>query len=196
MQTEEEKKARNAAYYAANAEKYKAHRVANKEKVRAYQKVWYAANTEKVRAQRAAFYAGNAERLKVGKRARYSANPEKGRAQTAAYRAANPEKVKAQKKSYQIRNPEKGRVRSRIARYGLTDDKFQDLLLKQKNSCAICSFIFSSGEGRTRAASIDHDHATGRIRGILCAACNHGLGKFKDSSTILRAAAEYLEKIQ
>lgn len=129
-------------------------------------------------------------------RARYAADPGKYKAQRKKYRDADPEKIKAQKKASQIRNPETGRARSRRHLYGLTSNHFQALLLKQKNSCVICGFVFSSDAGRSKAASVDHDHATGRIRGLLCAACNHGLGKFKDSSTILRAAADYLEKIQ
>jgi hypothetical protein len=43
--------------------------------------------------------------------------------------------------------------------------------------------------------SVDHNHATGEIRGLLCQACNHAIGKFKDKPELCRKAADYLEGI-
>jgi len=70
--------------------------------------------------------------------------------------------------------------------YGLEEKDFQSLLLLQDNSCAICKAPF---EGKV---NVDHEHDTGRVRGLLCSECNIGLGKFKDSETLLSAAANYL----
>lgn len=72
----------------------------------------------------------------------------------------------------------------------LTIVEAENLVRSQNNSCAICLKQFEW----SRDAKIDHDHKTGRVRGILCPQCNTGLGFFKDNPFILRNAIRYLEK--
>jgi len=74
--------------------------------------------------------------------------------------------------------------------YGLTLDEFDALLAKQGGVCAVCGTADPAGRGQF---CVDHEHDTGRIRGLLCGRCNSGLGYFQDSSEALRAAADYLE---
>lgn len=76
-------------------------------------------------------------------------------------------------------------------RYGLTLQDFESLLTSQFQGCAICR-VEKPPHLRHRY-SVDHDHRTGAVRGILCQRCNVGLGLFSDSPEMLRAAAEYLE---
>ena len=59
--------------------------------------------------------------------------------------------------------------------------------------CAICG-TDDPNFGHVKTFSVDHDHETGKVRGLLCLHCNLGLGKFKDNSTNLRKAADYLDK--
>lgn len=73
--------------------------------------------------------------------------------------------------------------------YGLTPEQYEAMLEAQGQRCAICRTDTPNGKGW----QIDHDHATGRIRGILCTNCNSGLGRFKDDPARFRAAAAYLE---
>jgi Recombination endonuclease VII len=68
-----------------------------------------------------------------------------------------------------------------------TSNQYQALLLSQNNKCAICKLSFDEAEQH-----LDHCHATGIIRGILCNNCNLGLGLFKDNIKSLEAAAAYL----
>ena len=75
-------------------------------------------------------------------------------------------------------------------KWGLTPEQFLDMQIKQKNVCEICKNSFKN----SKDTHIDHCHKTGNIRGILCAHCNHGLGKFKDSIDILKSALKYLQK--
>ena len=66
------------------------------------------------------------------------------------------------------------------------------LIAAQGNRCAICG---CRGEDAARKVlALDHDHATGRIRGMLCLHCNSGLGQFKDSPELLAAAIRYLQE--
>lgn len=81
--------------------------------------------------------------------------------------------------------------------YGLTKEVYFDLLSLQNNSCAICKIPFevtTELNATSKTRHIDHCHVTGKVRGILCIRCNTAIGKFKDDPTILRAAADYLER--
>lgn len=81
------------------------------------------------------------------------------------------------------------RNRNRQHLYGLSNEDFDALLARQGGCCAICSTTEWTGRG----PNLDHDHATGTSRGVLCHDCNLGLGNFADDPARLRAAAEYLE---
>lgn len=68
---------------------------------------------------------------------------------------------------------------------------------KQKGLCAICSDVLPDlmvYEKRSRGYAVDHNHETGKFRGILCLHCNTLLGMAKESTNILHKAAEYLKK--
>ena len=67
----------------------------------------------------------------------------------------------------------------------------KDLLEEQNNSCAICGINQSD---TVRKLSVDHNHETNQVRGLLCNGCNLGLGQFKDSVVFLSYAIEYLER--
>ena len=76
--------------------------------------------------------------------------------------------------------------------YGLALETFEDMLSAQNWKCEICESDLT-GEKRHLLPNVDHDHLTGKVRGILCGQCNNGLGRFKDSPSLLRNAAIYLE---
>jgi hypothetical protein len=71
-------------------------------------------------------------------------------------------------------------------RYGIGQAEFDRLLAQQNGVCAIC--------GRDNPEHVDHDHATGELRGILCFNCNQGLGNFRDSPQAMARAIEYLSR--
>jgi endogenous inhibitor of DNA gyrase (YacG/DUF329 family) len=82
-------------------------------------------------------------------------------------------------------------------RYGIDEYKHEDLLLRSDYKCAICGNEETNIDKRTNKPyelSIDHDHKTGIVRGVLCFSCNSGLGSFKDDVTILKKAIRYLKK--
>ena len=78
-----------------------------------------------------------------------------------------------------------GNRRWQLRNYGLTVAQFRAILNAQENKCAICGLPLQK-------TIIDHNHATGKVRGILCQTCNSGLGCFKDETTIIRKAIDYL----
>ncbi len=87
------------------------------------------------------------------------------------------EKSKASRKKHHLKS-----------KYGLTIADVVEMQKQQGNKCAICGCKFN------KPHHIDHDHNTGAVRGLLCGECNLGLGKFRDSLFILKAAIQYLEK--
>lgn len=80
-----------------------------------------------------------------------------------------------------------------MSNYGLTTEDYSKMLKSQDSRCAICSRT-DTGIERTKKLSVDHDHQTGEIRGLLCNWCNQGLGHFRDSPELLNKAVQYLLK--
>ena len=76
--------------------------------------------------------------------------------------------------------------------YGITEDDYKELLVKQDYACAIC--LTHQDELNSRLA-VDHCHKTNVIRGLLCGKCNRGLGIFQDSEELLNKAIKYLGNI-
>jgi hypothetical protein len=77
-----------------------------------------------------------------------------------------------------------------LGRYGLTVEEFDTMFAAQNERCAICQ----GTEPRGSNWSVDHDHDTGKVRGILCTDCNVGLGRFRDSESLLLTAIGYLKQ--
>lgn len=73
-------------------------------------------------------------------------------------------------------------------KYGHTDSLYQILKIEQGETCAICGEKPEAGNWLV----IDHDHCTGEVRGLLCRACNLGLGAFHDNEESLRGAVKFL----
>lgn len=107
------------------------------------------------------------------------------------YYEKNKEKLKANvrennKKPHVIANK---RNRNLQTNYGITEDKYQEMLSNQNGCCAICQVEQSELSYRLY---VDHDHTTGEVRGLLCKHCNSGIGLFKDNKNILSKAIDYL----
>ena len=78
----------------------------------------------------------------------------------------------------------------RLSRYNLSKEEYNSMLLNQNFSCKICGIHQSSLK---RSLAVDHDHKTGRVRGLLCLRCNTGLGHFRDNKGLLEKAIQYLK---
>lgn len=97
---------------------------------------------------------------------------------------------------WQRNNPKEStrhkRNHSYLKLYGMTLDEVEQMLTLQGGLCAICQHPI--GYSTKRGLNVDHDHITGKVRGLLCFGCNNGLGNFKDDPQRLAAAIKYLRK--
>jgi hypothetical protein len=98
------------------------------------------------------------------------------------------------------KDPDKELNRHLVRKFGITLEDFRALVAKQGGVCAICGepptiVLGRRVQGRlaTPRLVVDHDHATGVVRGLLCVPCNRGIGLLKDDPKRLRSAFEYLE---
>lgn len=92
-------------------------------------------------------------------------------------------------------DPQRVIKRRLLTAYGITELDYAEMLDAQDGLCAICGKPESRiVHGTLRRLSVDHDHTTGKVRGLLCHDCNCGLGRFKEDTESLRKAIEYLEK--
>ena len=111
--------------------------------------------------------------------------------QRHAYYAANPERYKAYGTGKPAEDPMHARDRTLRRKYGIGCEEYDRLMAAQGGRCAIC------GGTETHCSvgdffAVDHDHATGRVRGLLCGHCNRGLGMFRDEPRVCANAAMYL----
>lgn len=96
------------------------------------------------------------------------------------------------------RNPEKAARNKRhkhlLDEYRITLVQYERMLDDQGGKCAICRREeIQRRKGGINPLSVDHDHATGKVRSLLCHRCNVMLGGGGDNPSILRAAADYIE---
>lgn len=76
--------------------------------------------------------------------------------------------------------------------YGITIEQYEELNTKQSGKCAICGSTDSNNSRVSSRLFVDHCHATGAVRGLLCSSCNHAIGLLKDNTTLLANAIAYL----
>lgn len=110
------------------------------------------------------------------------------------WRAAHPERAKeaarGQWANWHARNPGYSRDRRLRSAYGLTPAGYADMLAAQSGVCGICQLP----EKGNKNLSVDHDHETGQVRGLLCDRCNKALGLFEDDPSRMAAAIQYLTR--
>ncbi len=136
-------------------------------------------------------YAGSVKERKAYKAAYNKQwqlkNREKLNAYNRAYRAAHPEETKASSRKQNL----KQRARALPKLYGISENYYNLMLLKQDGKCAICQLPPTDKIGRL---CVDHCHDTGFVRGLLCRKCNTGIGQFGDNPDRLAIAVAYLEQ--
>ena len=108
----------------------------------------------------------------------------------------NKEKHYHMRKASIAKNPEHYSKRHRkyelSKKYNLTEQEYQDMLVKQNGCCAICGT--DTPTGKWKVFAVDHNHETGQVRELLCNECNRGIGLLKDNPELLMKAAQYILK--
>lgn len=111
-------------------------------------------------------------------------------ADALAWNQANPGYHRQKANEYRLRHPEKVADRALRWKLGVAVGTYADMLAAQDGKCAICG---TTDPGpRIKRFHVDHCHATGQVRGLLCHSCNIGLGAFRDKPNLLILASKYL----
>lgn len=169
------------------------------EQKKAFNKAHYAKYREtSIRCSTERYHNNREEILKKQKEA-LDADPERRarkNAVTKMWHAENRDYINAKNREKYAENPEPTRLATRKSKlkikYGLTEEAHDAMLASQGGCCAICkTFRWGSTSG---VPHVDHDHETGEVRGLLCFACNTGLGKLGDNVESLERALAYLKK--
>lgn len=113
----------------------------------------------------------------------YLKNKEARQAYELEYRIKNKEKIKAKQKLSE------NRQFAHVKKYGLSKEDYTKLLEAQNGRCKICGIEASLLKAKLH---IDHNHETNRVRGLLCRACNHGVGNFREDVALLSKAITYI----
>ena len=153
----------------------------------AYRKRWRLKNIDKLRAETRAYYAANRDRVLVRQAKYRKENREYLRQRTKEWRRKNRQRSRDMFLEYRQKYPDIIRAAARRRYYNLLPEMYDALLRKQNGVCAICK-----GDGNGRELQVDHCHETHKVRGILCADCNSGIGRLKDDPFLIEKALLYL----
>lgn len=177
MEDVPEKKSKQSEYYKAyrlrnieecrkrDREKAAKRREANREAYNASMREWLSKNKERVNAERRA---------------------------KREFDLAHAEKLRAKDRERYAASPKKHRSSKLKSKYGITIEEYEEMYKSQNGLCSIC------GKHKPDCGHdglvVDHCHEKGHVRELLCASCNHALGKFNDNIATVKNAVKYLIK--
>lgn len=154
-------------------------------------KEYYLKNKNSILEKSAKYYSDNKEKVLKRLSDEYKKNPIPTKERAKKFAENNAEKIKIYQQTWKERHPEKRKLytrNSRIRAYGIEPEIYYEMLDKQGNKCAICY-----AESTRRAMNIDHNHKTGKVRGLLCDGCNMSLGHLERDEWVEKAK-QYLTK--
>src|SRR5690606_21109255 len=138
---------------------------------------YYLTNRERILNQSKIYRERTKTKRLAARRERYRRNRKHILQQNNQWRKQNKDKVRSMKKRYAKENAGMLLKTKQANRYGMSRKELLALERKQKNLCALCR--------AKKKLCVDHDHRTGRVRGLLCHACNTGIGQLRDDPTLL-----------
>ena len=165
----------------------------NKEKLLEYSRKY-----EQRRAPRK-YEGALAERVRKTSKEWRQKNSDIVNARVAADREKDPEKYRNYDRKWRAKNIERSRLKDIVKKHNISYEEYLEMMKKQNGLCAMCSKPEkrrSRTKGQICRLAVDHNHATGKIRELLCHGCNQVIGHAKESVEILKKAILYLEKHQ
>jgi len=145
----------------------------DKEKERANMKIYRAVHREELRTSNKRYREEHCEELRTKRKKYYDEHHEEMCDRSRKWRNEHLEKERANKLMHN---------------HGITIEEYDKLLAAQNGICVICGLPPNS-----KKLSVDHNHETGKIRGLLCKSCNRALGLVYESVDILAKMINYLE---
>lgn len=160
--------------YSARKRKYDTeYRASHKEEMREYQKNYYLVNKEKCK--------------RYSKLWAYK-NPKRAKERVSKWKLEHSEKNRMTNKKWTDNNKDRTRAGHLKRKFGITVSEYQEMFDVQNGKCAICG-----KDDNGKSLSVDHNHNTGKVRGLLCRKCNTGIGLFNDNISLIYKAVRYLE---
>ena len=156
-----------------------------KQKQAEYHRGWYQRNKDRVAESRKKWREANPGAEREAARRRRAANPMRAREVSAGWRARNRERDRQQSREGHLRR-----------KYGISLAAYEQLFQAQSGRCSVCRRVVALFGRGSDAAHLDHDHASGVIRGFLCPGCNKAIGLIKDNADTALAMSSYLRKHQ
>jgi len=163
---------------------------------RAAKRRYYQRHKEKLLAKSRAYNDANKDHLAAKKKEWWARNPDRKRGYEAK-RVRDPEQVRRWRSNRKTRIAEEDpryHLRQGLRTYGLTLEQYDTLVEVQGGRCAICREAPTGRNRNERRLHVDHDHVTGRVRGLLCLMCNRGIGMLRDRADLAQSAADYLRR--
>lgn len=152
---------------------------------------YYYRNREKIAARNSAKYHANVEKQSERNRLNYIKNRERILGYKRKHREAHRAEHNARLRAIRAAAPEP--AHSYLGKYGMTIAEYRAMFSAQGGVCAICQKGETTRHGaRVRRLAVDHCHKTGRMRALLCTACNVAIGRLGDDPDLLDRASAYL----
>jgi hypothetical protein len=162
----------------------------SREELQAYQRLWRKEHPGATAGYSKKYREAHPERKAEADKAYHKAHPEKLRARAKKWHDANPEKAAANTKKWYDAHPEIRKANTLKKYYDMTLEEYSAMFDAQHGLCSICH----NPPKKNNLLCVDHDHKTGKIRGLLCRSCNLVLGNSRDSIELLSSAILYLER--
>jgi hypothetical protein len=107
----------------------------------------------------------------------------------------NAEFARARQRKYNAHNPQVMRKINLKKKYGITLEQYNTMFIFQGGVCLVCGQSeIVTRLGKIKNLAIDHNHVTGKIRGLLCQKCNQALGLLNDNPVIIKSLLKYITK--